>query len=118
MEHSFKATQMENYALREYVIHLQSRLLDAQGEFPQPPPNLNLSQPPQAVASSSADPTPAVTGVSGTSLEAVAQAVAGLQESERLSDARFAPKSEAARTDEELKRQLEQDGNHAPAAPM
>ncbi|TDZ29655.1 putative transcription factor kapC, partial [Colletotrichum spinosum] len=42
MEQSYKAMQSENYALREYVIHLQSRLLEAQGEIPQPPPNVNL----------------------------------------------------------------------------
>jgi hypothetical protein len=48
MEQSFETLQSENYALRECVIHLQSRLLDAQGEFPKPPPNVNLSQPPSA----------------------------------------------------------------------
>ncbi|UKZ60101.1 uncharacterized protein TrAtP1_001387 [Trichoderma atroviride] len=37
LEHSYKSMQSENYALREYVIHLQSRLLDTQGEFPPAP---------------------------------------------------------------------------------
>ncbi|KAL1892217.1 hypothetical protein Sste5346_007173 [Sporothrix stenoceras] len=45
MEQQFKITQTENYALREYIIHLQSRLLDAKAELPQPPANLNLSAP-------------------------------------------------------------------------
>ena len=48
MENNYKAMQTENYTLREYVINLQSRLLDAQGEFPQPPPNLILHAPPQS----------------------------------------------------------------------
>ncbi|KAM0277927.1 hypothetical protein ACHAQH_005471 [Verticillium albo-atrum] len=46
MESQYKQLQSESYALREYVIHLQSRMLDTQGEYPQPPPNVNLNQPP------------------------------------------------------------------------
>lgn len=34
----------ENYQLREYVINLQSRLLELQGEVPELPPNIDLSQ--------------------------------------------------------------------------
>ncbi|KIH90302.1 bzip transcription factor [Sporothrix brasiliensis 5110] len=45
METQFKIIQSENYALREYIIHLQSRLLDAKAELPQPPANLNLAGP-------------------------------------------------------------------------
>ncbi len=45
MENQFKIIQSENYALREYIIHLQSKLLDAKGEMPQPPANLNLGLP-------------------------------------------------------------------------
>lgn len=45
METAYKITQSENYALREYIIHLQSRLLDAKAELPQPPANLNLASP-------------------------------------------------------------------------
>ncbi|KAJ5118253.1 CAZyme family GH1 [Penicillium atrosanguineum] len=37
----------ENYSLREYVINLQSRLMDAQAEVPDLPPNIDLSQPPR-----------------------------------------------------------------------
>jgi hypothetical protein len=35
----------ENYQLREYIINLQSRLLEAQGEVPDLPPNIDLTQP-------------------------------------------------------------------------
>lgn len=34
---NYKAVQAENYQLRDYIISLQSRLLESQGEFPQPP---------------------------------------------------------------------------------
>ncbi|KXJ95380.1 hypothetical protein Micbo1qcDRAFT_200792 [Microdochium bolleyi] len=50
MEQNYKAIQNDNYALREYVIQLQSRLLDVQVEPPQPPPNVNIA-PPTAPAS-------------------------------------------------------------------
>jgi len=45
LEDNFKAIQGENYSLREYIIHLQSRLIESQGEYPQPPPNINLNHP-------------------------------------------------------------------------
>jgi hypothetical protein len=95
--------QSENYALREYVIHLQSRLLDTQGEFPPPPPNVNLSQPSTAAPppptapeqhhqqhphQHQQPPPPQPTNSSnsgvGTPLEAVAQAVAGLAAQEQM----------------------------------
>jgi len=47
LEDNYKAIQAENYSLREYIIHLQSRLIESQGEYPQPPPNVNLSHPRQ-----------------------------------------------------------------------
>lgn len=45
LEDNFKAIQAENYSLREYIIHLQSRLIESQGDYPQPPPNVNLAHP-------------------------------------------------------------------------
>jgi len=45
LEENYKAIQAENYSLREYIIHLQSRLIDNQQEYPDPPPNINLSNP-------------------------------------------------------------------------
>jgi len=44
MEKAVKTMQSEHYALREYVITLQSRLLDLGAEIPPPPPNVSLSQ--------------------------------------------------------------------------
>ncbi|PGH11942.1 hypothetical protein AJ80_06907 [Polytolypa hystricis UAMH7299] len=42
---SFKAIQAENYQLREYIISLQSRLIDSQNEVPELPSNIDLTQP-------------------------------------------------------------------------
>ncbi|KHN98205.1 uncharacterized protein MAM_03966 [Metarhizium album ARSEF 1941] len=122
MEQTYKAVQAENYALREYVIHLQSRLIDTQGDYPPPPPNINLSQ------SSAAQPPPASApeqvanaGV-GTPLEAVAQAVAGLAAQEQLAECQgrypspvYKPESrdEDSRTVEEINRQLQQQSEES-----
>lgn len=132
LEHSYKAMQSENYALREYVIHLQSRLLDTQGEFPPPPPNVNLSGP-----SAAAPPPPPVpeqhqqhqhqhqpplpppqqpsnssnSGV-GTPLEAVAQAVAGLAAQEQMVERSQTYPSPPFKPDP----QGEQDNNARPTA--
>ncbi|RFU75220.1 transmembrane [Trichoderma arundinaceum] len=131
LEHSYKSMQSENYALREYVIHLQSRLLDTQGEFPPPPPNVNLSQP-----SSAGPPPPSVSdqhqqhphqhqpppppqqpsnssnsGV-GTPLEAVAQAVAGLAAQEQMVERGQTYPSPPFKSEQ----QGEQDNNPRPTA--
>ncbi|OJK01277.1 hypothetical protein ASPACDRAFT_77084 [Aspergillus aculeatus ATCC 16872] len=45
MSETLKALQAENYQLREHIINLQSRLLDSQGEIPELPGNIDLSQP-------------------------------------------------------------------------
>lgn len=43
MEEQFKAIQAENYSLRAYIISLQSRLIESQGEDAVPPPPSHLS---------------------------------------------------------------------------
>ncbi|RMZ77488.1 hypothetical protein DV738_g4445, partial [Chaetothyriales sp. CBS 135597] len=54
LSENFKAVQSENYQLRDYIINLQSRLLETQGEVPPPPSNVDglspnkAGQPPQA----------------------------------------------------------------------
>ncbi|KAI9681502.1 MAG: hypothetical protein M1817_002786 [Caeruleum heppii] len=47
LEENYKAIQAENYQLRDYIINLQSRLIESQTEFPQPPSNIVLAQPRQ-----------------------------------------------------------------------
>ena len=45
LNENYKAVQAENYQLRDYIINLQSRLIESQGEFPQPPSNIDLPHP-------------------------------------------------------------------------
>ncbi|EXJ94183.1 hypothetical protein A1O1_02576 [Capronia coronata CBS 617.96] len=45
LSENFKAVQAENYQLRDYIINLQSRLLESQGEVPPPPSNVDGLQP-------------------------------------------------------------------------
>ena len=42
MEQNFRALQNENYQLREYILNLQSRLLENQSDFPPAPSHINL----------------------------------------------------------------------------
>lgn len=101
MEQSFKSLQSDNHSLREYIVHLQSRLFDVTGEYPPPPPNVDVAQPthqpsapapapvpapaPAPASIASAPPEPAPTNsAAGTPLEAVAQAVAGLAAQEQI----------------------------------
>jgi hypothetical protein len=43
METNYKALQNENYQLREYILALQSRLLENQSDFPPAPAHANLT---------------------------------------------------------------------------
>jgi hypothetical protein len=137
MEITFKALQAENYALRDYVLRLQSRLLDTQGDYPQPPPGVNLAHPQQAQQAQQQQPgqpphggpeapmqsVPAAgpgIGPGANPLEVAAQAVAGLSRSEHYAAPVRAVADEDARTAEEITRQLQSDGgpDGLPAAPM
>jgi hypothetical protein len=42
----YKTLQHENYQLRDYIINLQSRLLETQGEIPPAPAGVDLNRPP------------------------------------------------------------------------
>ncbi|KAK4992465.1 hypothetical protein LTR66_006278 [Elasticomyces elasticus] len=44
IEENYRILSNENYHLREYIMALQSALLDSSGEMPQPPPNIDLSR--------------------------------------------------------------------------
>ena len=48
LSENFKQVQNENYQLRDYIINLQSRLLESQGEVPPPPSNVDGLQPGKA----------------------------------------------------------------------
>ncbi|KAJ2996425.1 hypothetical protein NUW58_g984 [Xylaria curta] len=78
LEHTYKTIQNDNYALREYIIQLQSRLLDLQVEVPPPPPNVNIA-PPARQPHSSAPGEPGPNTTSAGTLADVAAAVAGLR---------------------------------------
>ncbi|KAI9891035.1 MAG: hypothetical protein M1814_003386 [Vezdaea aestivalis] len=51
IEENFKQIQAENYQLREYIINLQSRLIESQTDVPEPPSNIDFSNKPRALAS-------------------------------------------------------------------
>lgn len=42
LEQNYKLLQNENYQLREYILSLQSRLLESQADFPPAPSHINL----------------------------------------------------------------------------
>ncbi|KAK5998410.1 Putative transcription factor kapC [Cladobotryum mycophilum] len=122
MERAFEAMRSEHYALRDYIIELQSKLLSSQGDIPPPPPNINLSHSSSAPvhSTSAAEPPTSNPGV-GTPLEAVAQAVAGLAAQEQIERHQSYPSppfkqqqqqqqqqqsEEDTRTTEEINRQL------------
>ncbi|KAI4202245.1 MAG: hypothetical protein LQ348_001537 [Seirophora lacunosa] len=71
---SFKVLQNENYQLRDYIINLQSRLIESQGEVPQPPSNIDIS--PQRQSESSNQHNPAPTAPMGSSAVSQLQASA------------------------------------------
>lgn len=45
LSEAYKRLQSENYALRDYIINLQSRLIETHGEFPPVPGNIDLNAP-------------------------------------------------------------------------
>ncbi|MCJ1306681.1 hypothetical protein MMC25_000324 [Agyrium rufum] len=64
---NYKALQTENYRLRDYIISLQRRLIDTQGEVPQPPSDIDFSpQPTRHLA----DPASAVAAVAAAAAAA------------------------------------------------
>lgn len=127
MEHQYKVVQNDNYALREYVIQLQSRLLDLQVELPQPPPNVNIT-PPNAASTSARGAHASTASESGPNnrnagtLADVAAAVAGLTAREPSADGMYSKppykgeSNEDSQTAEEIRRQLQQDGLPAPSS--
>jgi hypothetical protein len=81
---SYKIVQEENYQLRDYIISLQSRLIDTQGEYPQPPSNIEIHQPrpagpppPQLPAPTAQMAAPAINQLQAAAAQAVAANVSG-----------------------------------------
>ncbi|KAI0409657.1 hypothetical protein F4802DRAFT_155321 [Xylaria palmicola] len=127
MEHAFKNIQNDNYALREYVIQLQSRLLDLQVELPQPPPNVNITPPGPSSAmrqphsSGPVDPAPSAT--SAGTLADVAAAVAGLRAREPVAEGTYGKptfkageNASSSHPNDETQRQLQADGLPPPSS--
>ncbi|KAL8790475.1 MAG: hypothetical protein Q9213_000627 [Squamulea squamosa] len=65
LSESYKTLQAENYQLRDYIISLQSRLIESHGEFPQPPSNIELH--PHTSSASLSQNVPAPTAPMGSS---------------------------------------------------
>jgi hypothetical protein len=118
IENKFNAIQAENYNLKEYVIDLQGRLLDAKADLPPPPPNVNLNHPHPGHPPVPIPRHPHVDGPgnpamppAGDPLAQVAQAVAQLGADGQYSGKAFKEEShsEDARAAEEIARQLQPD---------
>ena len=45
LQENLQRVQQENFHMRDYIMALQSRLLEVTGEFPPPPPTLELRDP-------------------------------------------------------------------------
>ena len=82
LNENFKAVQAENYQLRDYIISLQSRLLESQGEVPPPPSNVDGLQPGKA----GPHQPPTLPGISEMARIGHAQdGLASLQDARRMS---------------------------------
>jgi len=93
---SYKAIQAENYQLRDYIISLQSRLIEAQGEFPQPPPNIELPRPSNHPHQHIQAPTAPMGSSAVSQLQAsAAQAVADLGADHQLDGSAYRGDSQA-----------------------
>lgn len=58
MQESYKSIQAENFQLRDYIINLQSRLIESQGEDAVPPPPHSLINPTPPLQLISQSPPP------------------------------------------------------------
>lgn len=76
LEENYKAVQAENYQLRDYIINLQSRLIESQGDYPQPPSNIDLPHPRPDASSMTHHPLAAPTAPMVPSAESQLQASA------------------------------------------
>ncbi|GAB7346209.1 hypothetical protein MBLNU457_4944t1 [Dothideomycetes sp. NU457] len=75
MEEDFKNLQHENYQLREYILTLQSRILETSGDVPPPPAHINLQNPTQPGGGSSSEPRLEPIGLPPTDAESSTQSM-------------------------------------------
>ena len=80
---NYKAVQQENFQLREYIIQLQARLLEAHSDVPPPPAQIDLTNPPQRPVEAPATSAPTAQMMSNAVEElqiaaAAAEHVAGI----------------------------------------
>ena len=83
----YQAVQQENYQLRDYIINLQSRLLESQGEYPQPPANINLQHPNVTDGPSASGNAPTASMASSAVSQLQAAAVQAAAEANELGNA-------------------------------
>lgn len=115
MEASFRQVEEQYRLVRDYVLLLQSHLMEARGDYPPPPPNLDIAPPHGLPAAYGPDGTSTAAG--SNAIDVAAQAVAGLNRSDQLASRDY--KYDDARTAEELARQLTESGSDTlPSAPM
>ena len=87
LHENYKAVQAENYQLRDYIISLQSRLIESQGEFPQPPSNIDLPRSSGPTHQQMQAPTAPMGSSAVSQLQAsAAQAVADLGSKQQQDD--------------------------------
>jgi hypothetical protein len=128
LEENFKSVQSENYSLREYIIHLQSRLIESQGEYPQPPPNVNLSHPHGPSRGHDGAPVAAMAGMNALNANAARNIAAaslnssakhGHEEPQHYDHKRYKDAATDEAADEEIIRsQLQASADGLPAPPM
>ena len=121
-----KTLQSENYALRDYIINLQGRLIESHGEFPQPPANLEISpQRPSPRSTQAGQHFPAPTAPMASSavshLQASAAQVIGLSSAKHTSDDAAAtsegsPASKKARVELKPEAGVEPSANRPPVS--
>jgi hypothetical protein len=70
LNENYKAVQAENYQLRDYIINLQSRLIESHGSYPEPPIEINLN----SHAPSATSEAPAMSSAAVDQLVSAAQA--------------------------------------------
>ena len=96
LSESYKAVQAENYQLRDYIISLQSRLIESQGDFPQPPSNIDLPRPTGHGHQHMQAPTAPMGSSAVSQLQAsAAQAVADLGPDQQLDGTAYRGSSQA-----------------------